>query len=898
MLLLLLSLSLLSNRFIATFSLDMDLSQTKLTKAEWQSIEVPVAESESAILSLIMAGYDNPAICVNTTTSLLSYMKIDANRELEFYLYKEYFAKPIQDISVSSTLLTAWVNAVRVLKTKQPNKADMIRITNVRNSATSPEHRKNIFEFVLIDFCAGVMGLQTQRSREFYLYSLVQFRKSSIQRINPHVAEFVDCVVSTANIESPEMIRKVFAHSADVIEKNPYLIQYEDRRLYSHQERLFTIFHGEKRVPKLVLYMAPTGTGKTMSPLGLSQKYRIIFVCVARHVGVALARSAISMGKKVAFAFGCSTASDIRLHYFAAKDYKINKRSGGIGKVDNSVGDKVEIMICDVASYLTAMYYMLAFNDESDLITYWDEPTITMDQESNPLHETIHKNWCDNTISKMVLSCATLPSQSEIQATLMDFQLRFTRYDEDLEREVEPEIHSINSYDCKKTITLLNKEGRCVLPHLMFPQYRHIVRSVEHCEQNKTLMRYFNMEEVVRFILYAESRGCLATLPEAQFKSISDINMNTLKLYYLSVLKSLPADRWPEIYSGLTSTLAPYFHTPSVKKIQSVDSARRFGSSSTHSLAATGAGAGAAPLSRTMSMSSPPSTSAPITSSSDGILLTTRDAHTLTDGPTIFIAEDVDKIGKFYIQQSKIPENVYASIMEKIEKNNQIQRQVDILEKELADKMGEKGQTADKMGEKDRSKKADREPMDKETQRLLERIAGVREQIQMVAMNSLYIPNTKQHQDAWLPAGQPHKRNAFVPNLDEEDVREIMGLDVDTQKKLMLIMGIGVFSRDTNQQYAETMKRLAYEQRLFLIIASSDYIYGTNYQFCHGFVGKDLVNMTQQKTIQAIGRIGRNNIQQEYTVRFRDDAILEQLFRPVEVNLEAVVMSRLFVSEA
>jgi len=236
--------------------------------------------------------------------------------------------------------------------------------------------------------------------------------------------------------------------------------------------------------------------------------------------------------------------------------------------------------------------------------------------------------------------------------------------------------------------------------------------------------------------------------------------------------------------------------------------------------------------------------------------------------------------------------------MEKIEKNNQIQRQVDILEKELADKMGEKGMTSDKMGEKDRSKKADREPMDKETQRLLEKIAGVREQIQMVAMNSLYIPNTKQHQDAWLPVGQPHKRNAFVPNLDEEDVREIMGLDVDTQKKLMLIMGIGVFSRDTNQQYAETMKRLAYEQRLFLIIASSDYIYGTNYQFCHGFVGKDLVNMTQQKTIQAIGRIGRNNIQQEYTVRFRDDTILEQLFRPVEMNMEAVVMSQLFVSEA
>jgi hypothetical protein len=92
------------------------------------------------------------------------------------------------------------------------------------------------------------------------------------------------------------------------------------------------------------------------------------------------------------------------------------------------------------------------------------------------------------------------------------------------------------------------------------------------------------------------------------------------------------------------------------------------------------------------------------------------------------------------------------------------------------------------------------------------------------------------------------------------------------------------------------MKRLANEQRLFLIIASSDYIYGTNYQFCHGFIGKDLANMTQQKTIQAIGRIGRNNIQHEYTVRFRDDAILEQLFSEVVHNQEAVIMSRLFSS--
>jgi hypothetical protein len=95
----------------------------------------------------------------------------------------------------------------------------------------------------------------------------------------------------------------------------------------------------------------------------------------------------------------------------------------------------------------------------------------------------------------------------------------------------------------------------------------------------------------------------------------------------------------------------------------------------------------------------------------------------------------------------------------------------------------------------------------------------------------------------------------------------------------------------------EIMKRLANEQRLFLIIASSDYIYGTNYQFCHGFIGKDLTNMTQQKTIQAIGRIGRNNIQQEYTVRFRDNTVLQRLFTRMEHNREAEIMNRLFSTD-
>ncbi len=89
------------------------------------------------------------------------------------------------------------------------------------------------------------------------------------------------------------------------------------------------------------------------------------------------------------------------------------------------------------------------------------------------------------------------------------------------------------------------------------------------------------------------------------------------------------------------------------------------------------------------------------------------------------------------------------------------------------------------------------------------------------------------------------------------------------------------------------MKRLADEQKLYMIIASSDYIYGTNYQFCHGFLSKDL-NLTQEKLIQAMGRIGRNNIQQTYTVRFRDDEQIMKLFTSETDKPEIINMNRLF----
>ena len=119
------------------------------------------------------------------------------------------------------------------------------------------------------------------------------------------------------------------------------------------------------------MYQAPTGTGKTLTPVGLisphnpdidrtkknlneklmelslmdeydsgkaefikdkmdkfkkelqtlPKKRRIIFVCAAKHVGLQLAKSCIALDIKIAVAFGCSDPAGIRLHIFCCKRF-------------------------------------------------------------------------------------------------------------------------------------------------------------------------------------------------------------------------------------------------------------------------------------------------------------------------------------------------------------------------------------------------------------------------------------------------------------------------------------------------------------------------------------------------------------------------------------------------
>lgn len=810
----------------------MNLSQRKLNKAEWNSIEISVSNDEKNIIKLIKDGFNNINDYYNENLSLMDFLKIEYSSSNESCIYDTYFKEIIQKL-----IKKYEINYNVIIDKKiKVTKGNMVRIES--NSIEYIRQKKDsIYEYVLIELVNKMFKYYKTQNHKwcYYYYTLIYLLKYDITNLNKIIIDFIKWSVSNVK-ESVDKIT-IIAKCYDYIEKNQYILKYAPNKLYSHQKEIYCIFKNkEKDESSLVLYTAPTSTGKTLTPLGLSEKYKIIFVCAARHVGVSLAKSAISVGKKVAFAFGCETADDIRLHYFAAKEYQRNYKSGGIFKVDNSIGDYVEIMICDIKSYLVSMYYMTSFFPKDNIILFWDEPTITLDYNEHECHYYINELWKNNTIPNIILSSATLPQDHEISDLISDFMGKFEN----------PNYHRITSNECTKSISLINNEGYVVLPHLLFDDINELKNSFEFCKNNKVIYRYFDLYEVSKFIiLFNESlpvdNNDICNI-ESYFENISDITMESIKEYYIYLLNKITKEQFDIIRSKIQN----------LKQVKIQENSKNKG---------------------------------------NGINITTSDAYSLTDGPTIFIADDVNKIAKFCIQSASIPNSIIKDITDKINFNNKINDEINNVEKTLEDKMKKIG-----LDENDdsKSKKLSKDIKDPDINLLSKKIKDLNGLYKEITIDDIYVPNKIQHIEKWF--GKIND-DAFTSNIDNNDVERVMSLDnIDDMWKLLLLLGIGLFSKDIDISYTEIVKEFADNQKLYLIIANGDYIYGTNYQFCHSFIGKDLRNMTQEKIIQSMGRVGRNKLQQTYSIRFRNNDIIQKIFIKEQDKIEAQNMNLLFSS--
>jgi ATP/maltotriose-dependent transcriptional regulator MalT len=76
----------------------MDLTQRKLTKQEWEGIEVPVSHDEKAVLKMIREGYHNTNIKHNNNLSFATFAKLEVNDVMETHIFNTYLKSRLEKI--------------------------------------------------------------------------------------------------------------------------------------------------------------------------------------------------------------------------------------------------------------------------------------------------------------------------------------------------------------------------------------------------------------------------------------------------------------------------------------------------------------------------------------------------------------------------------------------------------------------------------------------------------------------------------------------------------------------------------------------------------------------------------------------------------------------------------
>ena len=128
--------------------MDFITKQSKLTKEEWATIEVPCHENEKRILALISDGYTDVNISRNYTISLVQYMKLANPEQFDEYIYINYFQEKLVALYKKYDITPPL--EVNKKKTKLlMKKADLIRMENTQKHIE--EQKTGIFEYMLLE---------------------------------------------------------------------------------------------------------------------------------------------------------------------------------------------------------------------------------------------------------------------------------------------------------------------------------------------------------------------------------------------------------------------------------------------------------------------------------------------------------------------------------------------------------------------------------------------------------------------------------------------------------------------------------------------------------------------------------------------------------------------------
>ena len=110
-------------------------------------------------------------------------------------------------------------------------------------------------------------------------------------------------------------------------------------------------------------------------------------------------------------------------------------------------------------------------------------------------HDILRKNWEKNSLSNIILSSATLPCEKDIFPMILNYKQKFP----------DSNKYEIISYECKKTIPILDSKGNIVMPHYNFDNVKDLWGNnktsdwIFRCCFVKWIFSYKSLENVTSF---------------------------------------------------------------------------------------------------------------------------------------------------------------------------------------------------------------------------------------------------------------------------------------------------------------------------------------------------------------------------------------------------------------
>ena len=191
----------------------MDLKQIKLSKSEWDGIEISVSKSELDILRLITSGFLNVNLKVNKTNSIFTHLKIEYNPQIEEFLYVKFFADKIKLMVEKYNILFIRFGADPTTKKNKNNLVELenniyyINVASIVRLKSSDQIRlsrlnslnddTNMYEVVLYNHLEQMIEHKYSNKKTwiYFYYTLTKLIQNNVEKVNKHLKEIIQTFI-------------------------------------------------------------------------------------------------------------------------------------------------------------------------------------------------------------------------------------------------------------------------------------------------------------------------------------------------------------------------------------------------------------------------------------------------------------------------------------------------------------------------------------------------------------------------------------------------------------------------------------------------------------------------------------------------------------------------------